>query len=257
MSTTKLAFSIKDKVFGDNLSPNNATLPIVSEFLQQVISFLKGSDRFDLNEIKTVIKSGSLLVQVENESGLLLNAYNDYMKLKESNDLNKIDFVRAKIIEKWQAETKLNELREYLLFKEKPELESIRISKETEFVEKRDVWVEEESYLYGRVFDMGGKTKPNVHIELETGNAIKIGADESELINDTINRLYKDQLVRVRVKRNIETNQIKDERLVSFEYYNPVFNEEDFEKIIRKARLAWKSVKNPTKWVEQLRGNYV
>ena len=33
------------------------------------------------------------------------------------------------------------------------------------------------------------------------------------------------------------------------------FDEEEFQKTVTKGRLAWRSVKNATKWVEEMRGS--
>ena len=254
--TKKLSFSIKDQVFGNELSPGNATLPIIGEFIEQIAAFLRGSRHPDLNEVKTSIQTGSVAVQVEDKTGLLADAYKDYEHLRRSNDLSGIDPSRAKVVEKWQAEVKSYESRAYSLFVPDESTDNIvLITRETEFATKRVLWVEEELYLYGRVYDMGGKIKPNVHIDLETGGSIKIGTNESVLIRDTENRLYKDQLIRIEAKRNIKTGEIKDERLISFEHYNPEFDEDEFQKIVKKAKVAWESVKDPTKWVEELGGN--
>ena len=259
-AVSKISFSIKDSVLGSELSPSNLTLPLLSEFIGQVSLFLRGKSRKDLGEVKTSIAKGSLRVIVENFSGQLDDVTKDYMMLSQNQALEAIsDPVRAKVVEQWQVSVKNNSDRRYNFFIEAPDMSDIsgiEISNETNFSWKKYVWVNVELYLYGRVFDLGGKNKPNVHVELENGKTIKIGTRFSTLTVDSENRLYKDQLVRVKAKKNIITQELKEEQLIAFENYNPKFNEEEFEKISRKATIAWKSIPNATKWVEQLRGNY-
>ncbi len=253
----KLSFAMKDTVLGEELTPYNLTLPLLSEFIEQVTTFLRGSNRPDLTEVKTSIKKGSLAVVAENPIGILDDAFKDYESVQRSNSLDLLDPVRAKIIERWQQDARNNQDRVYELFlgDTKSELPVFTISSDTDFKSKKEVWVDVELYLYGKIYDLGGKSKPNVHIELENGKSIKIGTKASILTGDSENRLYKEQLVRVKAKRNIETKELKDERLISFEHYRPEFDDEEFEKIAKKAKVAWQSVKSATGWVENMRGN--
>ncbi len=248
---------MKDTVLGEELTPSNLTLPLLAEFIEQVTTFIRGSSRPDLTEVKTSITKGSLAVTAENPTGILDAAFKDYDSVQRNDSLDFLDPVRARIIERWQIDARNNQNRVYEMFlgDKKSELPVFTISSDTDYRAKKEVWVDVELYLYGKIYDLGGKSKPNVHIELENGKSIKIGTQASILTGDSENRLYKEQLVRVKAKRNIDTKELKDERLISFENYSPSFDEEEFEKIAKKATLAWQSVKSATSWVENLRGN--
>lgn len=253
----KITFSLKDVIVQDEVSPQNVTLPLLSEFVQQVTAFLKGKKYIDLTKVRSSIRHGSLAIEVNNSDGLLDDAIRDYYILLNNGPLNNIDSNRARIVELWQSSSKNNENRSYVLSIGDNPTESMHlvISDKTNFVFKNNNWVDVDLYLYGRVFDLGGKNKPNVHIELDNGNTIKIQTSLNLLSTDEENRLYKKQLVRVRAKRNIETNQLKEERLISFVYYNPQFDEKNFEEISEKATSAWKSIKNVSQWVDEIRGD--
>lgn len=253
----KMTFSLKDLFVDKEVSPQNMTLPLLSEFVQQVTTFLKGKKYIDLTKIKSSIQHGSLAIEVSNNDGLLDEALKDYMTLLNHGSLNDIDSGRARIVELWQSNSKANPDRSYVLtIGDNPtENSHIIISDKTNFVMMNNNWVEVDLYLYGKVFDLGGKNKPNVHLELDNGNTIKIQTSSNLLSTDEENRLYKKQLVRIKAKRNIQTSQLKEERLVSFVYYNPQFDEKNFEEISEKATLAWKSVKSASQWVDEIRGN--
>jgi len=251
-----LSFRVRDKLLGEEISPDNVTLVLLSEFSEQVTSFLRGSKRLDLNDIRTRISTGSLVLATENKTGLLDEAFSDYSRAKKEDGIDDIDFVRAQIIEQWQLAAKKNKDRIYeLFFEDDQSSEKLIISYTTNYTRKADVWIDVEEYIYGRIFDLGGKTAPNVHLELDNGTTIKVGADASTLVEDKENRLYKKQLVRIAAKQNIRTKELKDERLISFENYNPSFDEDKFMATVKKARIAWRSVKSPSLWVEGLRGN--
>ena len=245
---------MRDEILGEELSPSNTTLPILVDFVNQVSTFLKGNKRVDLSKIRTSITHGSLAVTAYNNAEVLNKAITDYAYVIENKSLDKIDLVRAKIIEEWQSAAKESETRSYHLeMDSEGKISTITIDSNTDYKTKRAVWVNVDLYLYGRIFDLGGKSKSNVHIELENGSTLKIETDSHLLAQDDENRLYKDQLVRVKAKRNIYTHELKDEQLVSFEKYSPVFDEEKFEEIAAKARIAWKNVTNVTEWIDDVR----
>jgi len=257
----KISFVVKDTVFNSDLNPTNLTLPTLSEFVSQVGKFIRGSKgRQDLNQIKTSIENGSLRLVAQNDTNLLDEVLNDFRLLQKNKDIDTVDSLRANVIEGWQNQAKRNsDGRVYEIFvgDDRKSDAIVIISNETNYASKKEVWINVELYLYGKVYDLGGKNKSNVHLELENGSSIKIDARASFLAKDKENRLYKDQLVRIKAKKNIFTHKIKDEQLISFEHYNPEFNEDDFKKISKKARISWKSVESATEWVENLRGSDV
>ncbi len=195
----KISFAVKDMVLGEDLSPSNLTLPILSEFIEQVATFLRGSGRPDLGEVKTNIRKGSLAVVAENPTGILDDTFKDYEWAQQNRSLERLGPVRARVIEQWQIAARNSEDRIYELFlgETKQDVSAVfTISNETDYKAKKEVWVDVEPYLYGKIYNLGGKSKPNVHIELENGRSIKIGTQAAQLTGDKENRLYKEQLVR-------------------------------------------------------------
>lgn len=261
MKDKRLKFAVRDTILDAEASPSNVTLPLLAEFVDQVTSFLRGSRRTNLNEIKTSIEKSSFALVVEDEVGQLEDAYSDFEKIKSTKSLVGVDPVRAKVVLGWQQAVKENNERTYSLglgLDLSDDLDDLlAIDRDSEFELPKETWVDVEQYMYGKVFDMGGKSTPNVHLELENGKSIKIGTKADVLIEDNQNRLYRKQLVRIRAKKNLDTGELKGERLISFEYYNPKFDEKSFEAISTKAREAWKSVKDVNKWVEDIRGSNV
>jgi len=102
---------------------------------------------------------------------------------------------------------------------------------------------------------MGGKHKPNVHIALENGDSLTLDAKAEFLADDSENRLYKDQLVRIKAEQNLRTKELRKEAIVSFEKYAPHFDESEFEALSVKVKSAWADVPDIVAWVEEVRGN--
>ncbi|MFA5866353.1 MAG: hypothetical protein WC891_00090 [Actinomycetota bacterium] len=253
-----MRFRLQNKINGIDVELAYLTIPLVKEFLSEIEEFIKGGKRIDLTQVIAGMENGSVAVDVvDNHAGQLDSTFDALEKLGEGRDLTVLDPGRAKVIELWQKKAKNDEdvVYEVSLGEDNSIAPVITISKDTDFKAGPDYWVDVELYLYGRVFDMGGKTIPNVHIELEGGKTVKIGTRASELMADKQNRLYKNQLVRISAMRNIETGELKDERFISFENYNPRFDEDEFSRIEKQAKLAWKDVPSVTAWLEDLRGN--
>jgi hypothetical protein len=260
MSDDFLSFKLRDKVLGSDIGLDNISLPLLSEYADQVARFLKGEQRTDLSNIRTAIKDGSLVLEVENEAGVLEDALEDYKVTLNEGDLSRIDEVRASVIEEWQHEADRHPERIYELVwgtrKDDSEKQAvITISRDTDFKIPTEVWLPVEKYMYGRVFDLGGKNKANVHLDLDTGTTITVGTEAKKLVEDKTNRLYTNQLVRISAEQSMKSKKLRNEKLISFENYNPHFDEEEFNKFTEKGSVAWASVENPGAWVEELRGN--
>lgn len=255
-----LTFRLRDKILGEEIKMSNMSLPILSAFAAQVSQFLKGSKRVDLNTVKTNVKSGSLVIEVRNETGVLDEAFRDYKSAFEFGDLSHIDDTRAAVIEEWQTEARNNPDRVYELIKgvfeenEEPDYK-ITIDEDTDFKRPKEMWVPVEKYVYGRVYDLGGKNKANIHMEVINHGTVTIGAEAKKLIEDKTNRLYQQQLIRIQADENIKTHELRNETLISFEKYNPKFVEDEFEEFVEKGTRAWGSLANANIWLEELRGN--
>lgn len=255
----KITFKVKDKLLDEEMNLDNISLPILAEFATQTAAFLRGNKRHFLSDIKTSIRSGSIAIEVENETGVLDDVEEDYMQAIKNGITSSMDPVRVNIIEQWQIAAQRNSNRIYELVVEDDTMHTVeqvlRISSDTDFKKRAEQWVPVEEYVYGRVYDLGGKNRPNVHLELENGKTIKIGSDVELLTEDRVNRLYQQQLVRIAAERNTDTDVLRNERLISFEHYAPSFDEDSFQAIVQKGRKAWQSISNPTQWLETMRGN--
>lgn len=254
-----LSFSVDDELLGKQIGPENISLPLLVEFAEQVSTFLRGSSKADLKNIKAVIKTGSFALEVEAPTQLLEPAIRDYQTIREHKSLADVDPIRAQIIENWQSLAVKNSGRIYKLFIDSADANKIKpliISSDTSYKTQKELWADVELYTYGSVYDLGGKSQPNVHLQLADGRSVRVQASIDTLAGDRVNRLYSKQLVRIKAQQNLQTKEYRDETLVSFEKYNPHFDEDEFQAIVRQGRLAWKNVKNATEWVENLRGNY-
>jgi hypothetical protein len=119
-----------------------------------------------------------------------------------------------------------------------------------------DMWVHIEKYLYGKVVDIGGKTRPNVHLELENGTLLTIAATQSDLEQGEQNRLYRPALLHITAEENLITGKLRNYKLLEFDAYQPSYDEAEFNLMVKRGTKAWADVPDATEWLETLRGNH-
>lgn len=260
MESGELYFSVKGMLAENPVSPNNISLPILNDLVEAMMKFIKGdSSRTDLGDISVAVRQGSFALAAQ-PSEITIAAITDFKEAYQSGNLNSIDPIRAKVIADLQEKANKNSELEYVISDGPSQLKDhvMIINKDSHYsYNDEELWIPTEMYLYGRVFNMGGKNQPNIHIGLQNGDTIKVDADMQLLANDNINRLYKDQLVKVNAEQNLQTKKLRKESLIGFENYMPSFDEQDFLKTVEQVEPSWKDVPNELEWLESIRGNYV
>ena len=255
----QINFTLKDNVKGKELSLDNLDLGLLADFLKQVQEFLRGSENLDLGNIQIGIQSGSAAVVASGADADLATVLRDSALLKDSTDLSRIDPRRARVIRNWQeSEAVRHSKRTYQITQDGGNKHSaktqITVSKDTKYTLPL-VWADVELYLYGHIYDMGGKNKSNIHMTLENGDSLTIDADQDFLANEKKNHLYKKRLVKIKARQNIKDKSIDGAELISFEHYDGAFEQSKYDQLAEKGSIAWKDVLDVNEWVEEGRGN--
>ena len=131
----------------------------------------------------------------------------------------------------------------------------IVIDKTTNFIQtEEEYWFNAELYLQGEIKEWGGKSKTNIHIETTPYGTVIVDIPAETLRSETRNRVYKDSVILVSAKQNIETGEIKDVRFLDFIEYSPKFDEDELNELVEKGTEAWKDIEDASDWVRNLRG---
>ena len=175
--------------------------------------------------------------------------------LQRQDSLGEIDPKRAEVLAKWQSRSKGCPDLRYGIRLRGLAIKAIELSTATDYrIGEIVPWVKVEKYLFGTVVDMGGAQKVNVHIRLNDGQVMIVGTNQGYLKGQQENRLYHKVLLRVEADQHIRTGQLRDLRLLSFENYEPRYDEEALDRFAEKGRRAWADVQDAAGWVRQLRG---
>lgn len=259
MENGELYFSVKGMLAENPVSPDNISLPILTELADAIGKFIRGSSRAELNDVPIAIKHGSFAM-VAQSSPITTAAIADFREVVRTGSLDRIDTIRARVIADLQKKANQNNSLIFTIADSDvvTNTNSIIINKDSAYTyDEEELWVQTDTYVYGHVYDLGGKNQPNIHLMLQNGDSVKVSTDMETLAKDDDNRLYKDQLVHISAEQNLNTKKLRNESLVAFENYNPHFDEKEFLEIVEQVDSAWSDVPDSLKWLETLRGNYV
>ncbi|MFN8257714.1 MAG: hypothetical protein U0W24_18610 [Bacteroidales bacterium] len=231
-------------------------------------------DNYDISELKNVLYDLEVLIRKpllkdQKKANITLKYEDGSVKLRlftivaainsvisdlniatNTNSIFEINQDRAKIIDEWQKNAKTNNVT--YLFKDSNQVEILKIDSSTNYFLQKQTWVEVEVIFYGEITDLGGKTKPNIHLDTSAGT-ITIDCDRNDLINQ--NRLYKRCGVKVKAKQDLFSYEYLNDSMKFIEFidYSGTLEGEELLKFIENGTEAWKNIPDSVKWKRNLR----
>jgi hypothetical protein len=252
----EIEIRVAGKSGNQDLSPDNYDIKHIASILQNVEDLLFPSNKkdrpiitYDIQEgsvrhvfkttIQTVIGFSAVLSQVQANESI------DFLELKTARAIENIQNLSRQKNYEFQIKTSLNDSSE------------LTINPNTKFIRTENIWVDAEFYFYGILKDAGGKSKANIHLDTDDFGYLSIETGEEFLKEREENLLYKKYGVRAKGKQNIETGEIdtKSLQLIELIDYQPKFDNDYLNSLIKKARHSWKNI-NTDEWLLNLRGGY-
>jgi hypothetical protein len=253
----KIEFILRGKVEGVAISPKTIGLHMFNQFNTEVEDLVVGSQKgMKLADAQVEVGEGSYALKVVLSAAILASFGPDLHRLNRQDSLGEIDPERAKIIQRWQTRAKSGQELSYEVRSAGDTPVKVQVSPSTDYhVGKSTPWVNVEKYLFGRIVDMGGAQKANIHLALEGPGRIQIVASTEEYLREQKdNRLYHKALLRVQAEENSRTGELRNVRLIDFAEYDPGYDEQEVEKLIEAGTKAWADVPDAAAWVRELRG---
>jgi hypothetical protein len=249
-------FRLKGVIDSVPISPNHIDMAILKEFTVDVVEFLNAEQSKEKQKIIVSIEDRSLGIVPHILIGMSMALSGKIAHINESKDLTVLTEKQAMIIEKWQEKAKKNNSIE-LIIGQKNTTNQLRVNRDSKYKwVTSDIWVETEVYLYGTITDVGGATKPNIHLKDANGVGYMIDCKIDDVLEDTTNRVYRYYGVRATGKQNINSKELKDLKFVDYIDYNPTFKKEKLQEFIDSSSSYWEGVKDSVEWVRNLRGGY-
>ena len=254
MEAQRITIALIDHTAGFEATPERVRLGDLADFSSDVANFLRGEDKdVDPKTLEIAIRNGSFAI----ETVPLLSAqglFRDLRSLLGGELLDNLDAKRREVMERWQKAARQSKQVAYRI--SAPFLEnSIEINAESDYhADDADQWVQVERYIRGEIQNIGGMTKANAHIKLPGGGTLTVATERDVLRNDTVNRLYKLAMLRIKAEYNVLTRELRNARLVEFVEHASAVDEEALSRLTRRGAVAWKDVPDATTWVDELRG---
>ncbi|MCB0380198.1 MAG: hypothetical protein KDD24_03005 [Flavobacteriales bacterium] len=244
----ELRIDNKDK----NLSPKDIDISDVKELISDIESFLYPTrqEKKDRPHISYDLEEGSAKHKffLPISAVLLFNGLTN--EIKTRNNLDFLDYKRQSIIDKFQKKV----LKEGLVIEFNNSISkdnNLVIDSSTNFEIVSAPFYEGEFYLYGEIYQEGGKN-PNVHISNSKYGNLTISATKEQIMEGD-KRTYKVYGLKVRGKKSFEDNKLFDLELIEYITYNPVFNKSLLNKAISKASENLSKITNVDGWINNLR----
>jgi hypothetical protein len=239
------------------LSPDNYDIKEIREMLEQAENLLVVNDKKERPLISYQLQEGSVRHIFKTSIQYIIGFNAIIGQINKSQSVDFLDLATAKAFESFQN---IAVKKNYSLEIKTSEAETniVRIDKTTSFYRSESIWADAEFYFYGKVTNMGGKEKSNIHIATEDLGVITIQTEKEYLEHLENNLLYKVYGIRALGKQHSETGEIDKSSLKFIELidYHPTYNEDYLKNLRKKAKKSWIGKIDANKWLKDLRGGY-
>ena len=254
MEAQQITIALIDHSAGFEASPERVRLADLAEFSADVAIFLRGDGKeVDSKTLEVAVINGSLGIRTA-PLPVAPQLFNDLRALLNSELLDNLDAKRRDVMVRWQKAARQTRQLAYRIsapFLDRP----IVVNAESDYrSDDANQWVQVERYIRGEIQDLGGATKANAHVKLPDGSTLTVTTDRDVLRDDTVNRLYKLAMLRIKAEYNVLTRVLRNARLVEFVEYAPQVDEKELARMTRRGVDAWKDVGDATTWVDEMRG---
>ncbi|MGY5846603.1 hypothetical protein ACW6QP_04225 [Salegentibacter sp. HM20] len=236
----------------NSLSPKDIDISEVKELISDVETFLYPNRKEKKNRphISYDLKEGSAkhTFFLPITAVILFNGLTN--ELKNRNNLDFLDYKRQTIIHKFQQKA-LSEGYIIELNNSLSKESSLVINETTNFEMISPRFYESEFYLYGEIYQEGGKN-PNLHISTKKYGNLTISATKDQIM-DGEKKTYKPYGIKVRGKKSLKDDKLSDLVLLEFIQYKPVFNKNLLDKVIDRASENLNKITDVDSWLRDIK----
>ena len=236
----------------NSLSPKDIDINEVKDFISDVETFLYPNRKEKQNRphISYDIEEGSAKHKffLPISAVLFFNALTAEISKRDNIDF--LEYKRQSIINKFQKKA----IKEGYVIEFNNSISkesSLVIDYTTNFEMIAPTFYESEFYIYGEIYQEGGKN-PNLHISTKKYGNLTISATKEQIM-DGEKKTYKPYGIKVLGKKSFEDDSLTDLELVEFIQYKPVFNKSLLEKVIEKASTNLNKITNVDAWLDDIK----
>lgn len=253
----KILFKLHGRRGEGEVTPRTIGFSRFNRFNREVEEFLAGSGhKLDLDDVHVAVEEGSYGLAVFLSAAVAAAVEPDMQRLGREESLAGVDGRRARVVRRWQDQARSE--ADYSVTIETPDgvWAPIRISKRSDYhLPDQDEWVATEKYVIGRLVEVGGSTRVNVHLAVDDGGPTLIAESTEDYLRELRqNYLYRRVQIHIAAQENIRSGEMRDVRLLAFIGEGPSYDEQELETAIEKGTRAWADVPDSVAWVREQRG---
>jgi len=242
---------------GEKLVPDNLDIDEWIQLMENAKNILY-PDSKERPHIGVRMEEGSVRLIFTAFAALVIQAHALLGEVRNTNQLDTLKPKQRTALKYFQKFANRNQVS-VSLGKSSDLSSGLVLSKESLLSEEHPVWVKTELYIEGKITNIGGKSKSNIHIETEKFGQLVINTTEKILEEDSKNRVYKNQVVRVKINQNPHDLSYDkgSAQLIEFVDHEPSAEEnidEYLNNLIQKSAKDWKDVVDSEAWLKEVRG---
>lgn len=179
---------------------------------------------------------------------LLFNGLTSEVTKRKSLDF--LDYKRQEVLDKFQK----NAIKEGLIIEFNSSLSEntlLTIDRTTNYDILMPQFIECEFYLYGEIYQEGGKN-PNIHISTTKHGNLAVSATKEQIL-DGEKKTYKPYGIKVKGKKNLSDGKVFDLKLIDFIEYKPVYDKTLLQRVIDRASQNLNKITDLDNWIESLK----
>lgn len=243
---------IKVNNFDHSLSPKDVDIDEVKSVISDIENFLFPSreEKQLRPHISYDIESGSAVHKFFLPISLVIFFNGLTAEISKRKSLDFLEHKRQEVIDRFQQRA----IKDGLIIEFNNSLvttPTLIINSETAYELVAYQFFESEFYLYGEIYQEGGK-KPNIHITTSKFGNLTVSATRDQIL-DGEKKTYKPYGIKVKGKKSLTDGKLSDLELIEFINYRPVFDRSLLAKAIERASANLSKIKNLDSWIEELK----
>lgn len=256
MDTGYVQVHIEGKVGAEKLSPENYDIDDLRMLLEEVILLFESTNTKKRPVVSLEIGEGSVISKFKTTLQSVAIAGAVISLVQENHSLDGLDSRTASVFENMQKTARQKNYTFKLSTSLGGEGKELVITPQTRLLVHAPVLLDAEFYFYGVVVDAGGKSNPNIHLDVNGLGVITISSPRDYLASLGNNLLYHECGVRVKGVQNMQTGEIGNTfELIELMDYSPAFDEEYLNECIHKTSKHLKNI-DPELYLDEIRGGY-
>lgn len=253
----QIIISISGSKGNIELNPDNYDIKEIMLVLESAEYLLFPNDRKDRPLISYKIEEGSVKNVFKTTLQYIIGFNAILGQINQLNNIDFLDFSTANAIEQFQG-IAIKKNYNFVISTSIADSNELIINKETNLFRTESAWADAEFYFYGKITNMGGKDKANIHLVTDELGTVIIQTPKTDLERIENNLLYKNFGVRATGKQRLDTGEIDKHSLKFIEIinYQPKYDGTYLETLRKKAMNSWLSSINSEEWLKNMREGY-